>query len=76
MTSRCHFLIEIEKERVRQDEKWGEQNHSDLKMYAILGEEFGEVGKAILEDTDLKNELIQVASVCMMWLEAIERRIR
>lgn len=36
-------------ERYRQDEKWGQQHHSLGIWYAILGEEFGEVGKEICE---------------------------
>lgn len=36
-------------ERYRQDEKWGEQHHELGIWYAILGEEFGEVGKEICE---------------------------
>lgn len=40
---------EIKKERQRQDEIWGEQNH-DLSVWAtVLGEEYGEVCQEILE---------------------------
>jgi hypothetical protein len=40
----------------------------------ILTEEVGEVGKAILEtdSVELSKELIQVAAVCVAWLEALE----
>jgi hypothetical protein len=37
----------IRKERERQDEKWGTQDVPDPVMYVVLGEEVGEVGKAI-----------------------------
>lgn len=39
---------------------------------AILGEEAGEVAKAVLErdDQGLECELVQVAAVCVAWLEA------
>ena len=45
------FLVfnEILQERERQNAKWGEQNHSDEVWALILGEEFGELQKAILE---------------------------
>lgn len=71
---------EIKKERKRQDEKWGEQNHIAIKWCAILGEEVGEVNKAVLEskydDESLekyKKELIQVAAVAVAALECVER---
>jgi hypothetical protein len=44
------ILNEIHDERTRQEKKWGTQNHHPEKWYTILGEEFGEVGKAILEN--------------------------
>lgn len=62
----------IHDERDRQDAKWGDQSHHpDLYWLAILGEEFGEVAKALLEaDTEhIYEELIQVAAVCVSWLE-------
>ena len=76
----------ITNERESQDRKWGEQNHNDYVWNAILTEEVGEVSKAILESRDsgigldainvdeLEKELVQVAAVCVAWLEAIERR--
>jgi len=71
---------EIEKERDHQDRKWGEQNHDDLKWLAVLGEEFGEVSKAILEsrkstDFHIDHEIIQVAAVAAAWRECRLRRI-
>lgn len=67
---------EIIEERKRQDEKWGIQNHSLEKWMTILGEEYGEVCKEVLElphigklkdvDIGLKNikkELIQIIAV-------------
>lgn len=38
----------------------------------ILVEEVGEVGKALQGEGDLKEELIQVASVCTRWLENLQ----
>lgn len=40
------------------------------EFLAILVEEIGEVGKALQGDGDLQTELIQVASVCVRWLES------
>ncbi|KAA1217237.1 hypothetical protein H2653_11085 [Vibrio cholerae] len=60
---------------VSQDFKWGaDRNLDPLFWNAILGEEVGEVSKAILEnDPNLRNELIQVAAVAMQWVECIDR---
>lgn len=64
-------------ERKRQDEKWGEQNHSPAWWLAILVEEIGELAQAILRHgwgglaeapPEIEKELIQCASVCkVMW---------
>lgn len=75
-------------ERIKQDVKWGEQNHSDFKWLSILMEEVGEVAECVNEDNPAKErlyshealesnmeyELIQVAAVCIAWIEAIRRR--
>lgn len=79
--SRLGWLVEVSKERTRQDEKWGEQNNSILEWVGILGEEFGEVCKAAIEheilgnDTmdNLEEELIHVAAVAVSILECKER---
>jgi hypothetical protein len=42
-------LDDILTERINQDKKWGIQNHSFEEWYVILGEEYGEVGRAICE---------------------------
>lgn len=42
-------LDDIFTERLNQDKKWGIQNHSFEEWYVILGEEFGEVGRAVCE---------------------------
>lgn len=45
---------------------------SDFHKLAVLAEEFGEVAKAMLEDTaSLQTELIQVAAVAFAWCEAL-----
>lgn len=65
------ILVEILKERARQDQKWGVQSHSDERWYLILAEEVGEVAKSIVEnDTEnLEYELIQVMAVVYAWLQ-------
>ena len=81
------IVLKIKEERTRQDEKWGLQDHSDLEWYAILGEEFGEVGQALCKTQvapinpkeflkftpEVELELIQSASVIFAWLECIEQ---
>ena len=42
-------LDEILEERVRQDQKWGQQNHDPAWWMTILGEEFGEACEAALQ---------------------------
>lgn len=60
----------IQMERNAQDEKWGEQRHSDEKWLTILLEEFGEAAKAVLENNDeaLLVEVVQVAAVLENWV--------
>ena len=69
-------------ERQRQDDKWGEQNHSPFVWLAILGEEVGELQNAVLERIHLRNqntksissELIQIAAVAKAMLESLIRQ--
>ena len=64
----------ITTERERQDEKWGSDRRPDSEPWvAILTEEVGEVARATLERKDLEEELIQVAAVCVAWLEALAK---
>jgi hypothetical protein len=44
-----HVLTLVATERAKQDAKWGPQNHNPLFWLAILGEEFGEVSKEVVE---------------------------
>jgi hypothetical protein len=62
-------------ERARQEKKWGEQNHFPPKWCLILGEEYGEVCKAALEDkfADYEKELVQVAAVAVAMLECLQK---
>jgi NTP pyrophosphatase (non-canonical NTP hydrolase) len=74
-------MREIQEERRRQDEKWGEQNHDDTWWLAILMEEVGELAQAMLHSSfggphagTERTELTQVAAVAVQWLEAMGRR--
>lgn len=78
----------IEQERERQNKLHplsslpnNEQNEEILLMAAfiknnefltVLVEEVGEVAKALLEGNNLEEELIQVAAVCVRWLEEMK----
>lgn len=63
----------IRRERLRQDQKWGEQLHAPGDWLLILAEEIGEAARATLigdrEQTTI--ELIQAAAVIVAWLEQI-----
>ena len=67
-------------ERQKQESKWGQQNHSPETWLLILGEEVGEVNKAILEHrfgnkpiSEYREELIQVAAVAVAMIESFDR---
>lgn len=73
-------------ERNRQDDMWGEQNHTMDKWLTILGEEFGEVCQAIGETVlpnrskpeqggydNIMRELTHLAAVSVAMMECMER---
>lgn len=69
-------MIDILQERKRQLEKWGVQNHSNCVWVTILMEEIGEMAKSILEKDGyniLREEIIQVATVAMAFVESLDR---
>lgn len=69
------FIEAILRERDRQDQKFGEQRHTDGKWLLILQEELGEAAKALLDNTvDADIELVEAAAVIVAWLEARARR--
>ena len=43
------ILLQIKRERERQNEQWGEQNHKQIEFMAILMEEVGEASKEIVD---------------------------
>jgi hypothetical protein len=79
-----YVLDDIMVERERQDAKWGVQEHTADHFYVILGEEFGEVGEAILDMDALgedsyasrkayRKELTHVAAVAVAAIEKLDR---
>lgn len=66
---------EVFTERMRQEGKWGEQNHGSPLYLTILTEEVGEVAKAILEHRrdEVRAELVQVAAVAVAFVECLDR---
>jgi NTP pyrophosphatase (non-canonical NTP hydrolase) len=89
LVHRERVFQEVHAERERQEElkaagrfeeTCADPGMSDFERFAVLGEEVGEVAKAILEeagrrrrgDDDLRTELTQVAAVAIAWLESIE----
>jgi NTP pyrophosphatase (non-canonical NTP hydrolase) len=81
-----YILGEIIQERVRQEALCasgkfkascatiGPNEMSEHECNTVLNEEVGEVARAILEsDNDnLREELIQVAAVCVAWVERLD----
>lgn len=76
-------------ERIRQESKWGAQEHFGDKWFRILGEEFGEIARDLNELgalpieneagqlkylTNLRQEIIQTSAVCVAWLDDWDRR--
>ena len=72
----------VQEERESQNHRWGtveeRVGHStDMVCLTLLTEEVGEVARAINDGEPvhrMKQELVQVAAVAVMWLEALEFR--
>jgi NTP pyrophosphatase (non-canonical NTP hydrolase) len=80
------IINDVATECSRQHKLWGEQNRSPFEWLAILTEEVGEVARALcnvltavnrqakLEAyVNLREELIQVASVAVSFVESLDR---
>lgn len=74
---------EVDKECLRQREKWGVKYHSPIEWIAILTEEVGEAAKEAVQlcldkrEKSLGNyrkELLQVAAVAVSAIECLERQ--
>ena len=79
--NRAAIYALIDAERDQQAIKWGgphdwgsgdcsSQDVADIVKVAILAEETGEVARAVLDGSGLRTELVQVAAICVAWLEA------
>lgn len=72
-------LERVKVERFNQVDKWGDQHHDNGFWLAVLGEEFGEVARAMLkqkdgeQSIDIVEELTQVAAVAVAWIEDLTR---
>jgi NTP pyrophosphatase (non-canonical NTP hydrolase) len=68
------ILEELVRERKRQNMLHSTFPKDEFKRLGILLEEVGEVAKGLNDGNkeNLKEELIQVASVCVRWLEILE----
>lgn len=64
------------KERIRQHHIHDEQNHAPAYWLSILGEEFGEVCRAVQEcgGSNYREELIQLAATSVQMAEAYDRK--
>ena len=85
MHNTTEVLALVRAERARQDRIYGDQtSNSAVRFLAALGEEFGEVSRAMWEidmatSTDeklkhlanLRAELVQVAATAVMWRETL-----
>ena len=69
MTTKDIILDAILKERIRQDalHVWDKKTN----RLAVLVEEVGEIASALQGDGDLEEELVQLASLCVRWLEEL-----
>ena len=80
MNETQRILLEVETERKAQDIKWGQQNHDPSTWLSILGEEYGEACKSVLENrftnndlTKYRTEVIQVAAVAVAMVECLDK---
>lgn len=85
MGAQKKIIEKVLDERKRQDEKWGVQDNTAPEWATIIGEEYGEMCKAINEfgfnptrktEDEIYTEAIQTMASCMAMLECIERSRR
>ena len=75
-----HHLHELDRERGKQIKKFGPQTaNATLYYLAILMEEVGELAKEIVDQKgqgtitkEMREELVQVATVSVAWLAAMD----
>ena len=73
-------LQDVLLERLRQEKKWGEQNHDPFCYLTVLTEEVGEFSQAALQTyfggpaaKGLREEAVQVAAVALAIVECLDR---
>jgi NTP pyrophosphatase (non-canonical NTP hydrolase) len=80
---RMDVLSDVDKERTRQDKKWGKQRHDYGTWLQILIEEVGEVAQSMQkakgwgkdsDASDLYEELIHTAAVAVAIAEQIKEK--
>ena len=78
MGSAKRFQELVQVERERQAARWGEPYRHPDAWVRILGEEFGEVCKAVQHGNvnNLIEELVQVAAVAQAFFEQIDAEMR
>ena len=57
---------------IRQSKEHDNSKNDNFEWAVVLGEEIGEVHKAVLENSNLKEELIHSIAVAVSWLETLE----
>ena len=85
LTATISALVSVKDERVRQEmlRESGKFEATcadptamtDAERFAVLGEEFGEVAREVVEhgpEGSLRAELVQVAAGAVAWIEAID----
>jgi len=71
---RSSALASVLNERVRQDVKWGEQNHHPDRWMRIIMEELGEFCYEVdCGNTFMRDEAVQVAAVALAMVECLDR---
>jgi hypothetical protein len=72
---------DIMTERQRQDDKWGEQNHSAMEWLSILMEEIGEAAEGANEAhwhggdyASYREEMVHSAAVIVAAIEDLDRK--
>ena len=75
-------VTDVLAERVKQDRKWGEQNHDPFTYLTVLMEEVGELSQAALHARfggpaadSLRKEAVQTAAVAMAIVECLDRNM-
>jgi len=70
-----NIFDQVKEERIRQDKLWGIQSHDIEKWAIILGEEYGEFCKDIVDGRieHAREELVQVAAVAVAALQSMDR---